>query len=424
VHSDGRWAWLQDTIDNKPQAEALKLNIGVGDLSSYDPDKNACTSPARYEFMYAVYSISGFLLLCALVDLLLPRKRRFLSCLVPETAEDGAKGLDPEVKADHPAAAAAIAQAIPVVFIATKFVLMVVDVISDIYGAYLVRDAKKYMWGFIVMLLAPNVIAALVIHLRLAFLAKEQLKGGHGGSILMPHQHMIFPVYQWLSCNGGFCMLLLSSIVLVPFWLLSEIPILFGAVVGHLSKRSLRDWTWLTTGPWLHVGHLCSLMSLVTACTESPFSAVVFTYNYERGMTYRFPTLLNDKQFLFTVGTSLLHIVMEVWRMVPCIKEGKVKERMRELFLNLIVTTDAHNAEQKVSASTAAAGGTIGKGDSSSGTILYYPEHTIVTTGADGGPEFGVVSHTRVVVASSRDAQVVVPGAGAVCRLPSRRSPI
>jgi hypothetical protein len=199
------------------------------------------------------------------------------------------------------------------------------------------------MWGFITMLLAPNVLAAIVIHVRLSYLITRQ-----GGSSLicsasyMPHKPAAYPLYIWLGQKGGFALLLAASLVLCPYWLLCEIPILVSAAMGHLSSR------WKSSranrGAWLHIGRFCSFLSLLMSVTESPFSVVVFTFNYIRGASYNFPTLISDWGFVFTVGTALLHIVLEAWRLVPFVKQGRFKERMKDLFLHVIVTSTASSA--------------------------------------------------------------------------------
>ena len=397
-HNDNSWAFIGKAVGEKPAAEAGRLSSKANpnrtvDGEEYyydydipiDPLRSVCTSSKRYIAIIAVYSVFGFFMLCALADLVLPHKRSCLACLVPE---EGAKaaGMNPEAEQEHPAIAAAVARAVPIVFTCSKALLILSDLVSDIIATWTIRDATAYMWGYLTMLLAPNVLAAIVIHLRLSYLVTRQGNEKGGRENVMPHKPAVFSLYQWLARKGGFGVLLLATVVMAPYWFLCEIPILFGAALGHISKRcSSKSWA---SSSWLHIGHFCSLLSLLMACTESPFSAVVFTFNYARGMSYNFPAMINDWGFVFTVGTALLHIVMEVWRIVPFIKQGKLRFRMKAMFLHLVIT--ANSPQKQVSAVTSSVTSDIVP-MSAPGAVAVYRSRS------------GSEPHMKIVVASADD---------------------
>ena len=381
LHNDRRWALISRMVGEKPEQEAAFLKQNLNE--TLDAVKNVCTSPKRYTAIIAVYSVFGFFMLCALADLVLPHKKSCLACLVPEEGGQAA-GKNPEAEQAHPAVAAAVAQAVPIVFTCSKALLILSDLVSDVIAVWIIADAKDYMWGFLIMLLAPNVLAAIVVHLRLSYLVTRQ--GKEGGGNVMPHKPAAFPLYQWLARKGGFGVLLLATVFMAPYWLLCEIPILFGAALGHISKRcSSKSWA---SSSWLHIGRFCSLLSLLMACTESPFSAVVFTFNYARGMSYNFPAMINDWGFVFTVGTALLHIVMEVWRIVPFIKQGKLRFRMKAMFLHLVIT--ANSPQKQVSAVTSSVTSDIVP-MSAPGAVAVYRSRS------------GSEPHMKIVVASADD---------------------
>ena len=95
---------------------------------------------------------------------------------------------------------------------------------------------------------------------------------------------------------------------------------------------------------WFHAMKFCALLYLLVACIEAPFSAVVFTVHYARGMSAAFPTLLTTRTFLITAGSGLLHIALEVWMLAPSIKEGRFKAKVKGLFTKIVQLEDEPTA--------------------------------------------------------------------------------
>jgi hypothetical protein len=348
IHMDGHWAAIrkgriQTEVDNSEEAQRYLIE----DRIHFDPAGNLCLSHRRFTLIGLVYGIFCFLVLCSLVDLLWPKKASCFACLDPEMAKEaGQEGAAQQ----YPA----VANAVPIAFAASKLILVVSDLASDILATWAIRETT-FVWVFAAMLLVPNVLAALVLHLRLCHITCHQAEWE---MLFVPDT---FRMYKWLYRKGGKALLHTTLVFLWPYWVLLEVPILFAASFGRMIKR-FEESKWSMR--WLHLPRFCSLLSLIMACTESPFSAIVFTYFYAGGMTYRFPTFIKDWTFVLTVGTALLHMVMEFWRLVPFIKSGRFKERMRALFLGVVVA-------ERVGVQQQAAG--IGTLPSDKIVVYYYP---------------------------------------------------
>jgi hypothetical protein len=321
IQNGGSWALIDKggkytQVNPSQEAEHSSREYGI----TLDPAGNLCLSHRRFPFIAMVYGVFGFLLLCSFIDLLWPKKASCFACLDPEMAKEaGQEGAAQQ----YPA----VANAVPIIFAASKLIIVVVDLASDILATWAIRETS-FVWVFAAMLLVPNVLAALVLHLRLCHVTCHQEEWE---MLFVPDT---FRMYKWLYRKGGKALLHASLVFLWPYWVLLEVPMLFAASFGRMIKR-FEESKWSMR--WLHLPRFCSLLSLIMACTESPFSAIVFTYFYAGGMTYQFPTLIKDWNFVLTVGTALLHMVMEFWRLVPFIKSRRFKERMRALFFGVVV---------------------------------------------------------------------------------------
>ena len=360
--NDGEWAYISNSSASTPQAEAgVFISIfqtGTESLLAdlyglkYDlaVERSACTSTNRFTLIPVVCGAFGFAMLCTLVVLLLPT-----SLLSRFVAADGSSTDRRSLIVTKLYSAFRIAwfvEHMPVMLKVMKVGSVLFDVGSDVYAAYLVRKTS-YVWGFLIVLLAPNVIAALVVHLNLSYLTKQQQQQQQSGSAAtssMAAKPASYPLYQWLYNKGGICLLLLATIFMAPYWLLWEIPMIIAAAVGHIWQM-FKGSSSRFAASWLNLGHFLGLLSFVMACTESPFVAVVFTYHYAKGMSYSFPVLLTDLEFVLTVGSALLHIAVESWAVVISIKKGRFKKSIRGMFFEVLnCSTEAEGQSMGVAA--------------------------------------------------------------------------
>ena len=374
VHNNGGWGAVVAAGDIAPaNTEAVsvseKLDIWL------DPARNMCISYHRFTFIGVVYGVFGFLFLCTVVDLLWRRKASCFACLDPEAAKEA--GHD-EQQPQHPA----IASAVPIAFAGSKLLLVLTDLASDIIATWAIRDTN-FVWVFAAMLVVPNVLAALVLHLRLCHITHRAHKWK---MLFVP---ATYKMYQWLYSKGGLALLHASLVFLWPYWLFLQVPILFAASFGRMigscgqSKWSMQ---------WLNLPRFCSLLSLIMSCTESPFSAVVFTYFYALGASYQFPTLIKDWNFVLTVGTALLHMLMELWRLMPFIKGGRFKQRMKSLFLDVVVAKQAAaDGTVAVEKSVDVAGGMGTAAQQGNKSVeYYYPAEIAGAQGMCKSPDMAV----------------------------------
>ena len=119
---------------------------------------------------------------------------------------------------------------------------------------------------------------------------------------------------------------------------------IIGAALGHVWQRFRGSWC---TAPWLHLSHFLALLSLVMACTESPFTAVLFTCHYAKGVSYTFPVYITDWAFVLTVGSALLHIAWESWSVVLAIKRGRFKKRIMGMFSGVLKHSNEAGGQAK-----------------------------------------------------------------------------
>ena len=386
VHNNGAWGAVVAAGDMVPaKLEAVsfsdKLNMTL------DPARNLCVSHHRFTFIGAVYGVFGFLVLCAVLDLLWPKKASCCACLDPEGAKEA--GQDVPLQ-QHPA----IAKAVPIVFAGSKLLLVVIDLASDILATWAIRRTD-FVWVFAAMLLVPNVLAALVLHLRLCHI------NHHSDKWKMLFVPTTYRMYESLYRKGGLALLHASIVFLWPYWVFLQVPILFAASFGRMIGRC-RQSNW--SMQWLNLPHFCSLLSLIMACTESPFSAVVFTYFYAHGMTAQFPTLIKDWNFVLTVFTALLHMVMEFWRMVPYIKAGRFKQRMRSLFLDVVVAKQVAGGTSALEKSVDLACDMGSNNQHGNKSVEYYYPGEV--------PEVQSMGKAPVIVAVDEGGQVERPGLG------------
>ena len=372
--NNGTWAIIENRVNvrqAKQEDQYYPLEFTSSKLR-LPPQNYICASDERFWYIAGVYTFIGLLVLCAVADLLRPRKASCFDCLDRE----GARAADSEVEQQHPAIATAMARSVPIAFVTSKVIIVVTDLASDAWATLTIRETP-WVWGFLVMLLVPNILAALVLHLRLCHITCRQQKW-----------HLLFvpatyKMYQWLYSKGGLALLHASLPILWPYWLLLEAPILFAAAFGRILKTGQQS-RWAMQ--WLNVARFFSLLSFIMSCTESPFSAVVFTYFYAYGSTAQFPTAIGDGVFVFTVGTALLHMVMEFWRLVPFIKQRKFKARMWSLFIEVVVAVRVEGTAKVAVAAGANDGGEHLGGKSVNGEVQVTAEET------EGAPAQGSMS--------------------------------
>ena len=215
------------------------------------------------------------------------------------------------------------------VLLACKAVLALVDIGSDAYAAWQLRRVPLYLWLYIAILFAPNVLAALVVHMRLRLLAKALRR--NGTLALAPST---VKLYGWFNGN---VLALGSTLLLWPLWVVFLIPcMLVAAFTQCLHAGRLPPLHWLN-GP-----KLSALLSLFVAAIEAPSSAFVFTYQYAKGMSIEFPIAITRWAFVITVGSSLLHIVMEVFGMVQAHKTTTgCRAELKSCFVDVVVIESA-----------------------------------------------------------------------------------
>ena len=359
--NDGEWALIMNSTGIAPEAEAAGLASEFAKQGfellygthSFDQKHSACTSTNRFTLIPVVYSVFGFVMLCALVALLVPTS--VLSCLVPAGGSTG--GLRSLItKCYNSFLIVWIVKHIGVILSVFKVGSVLADVGTDVYAAYLVGQTS-FVWGYITMLLLPNVVGAFVLHLNQPCVAKEQQQQPCSAATSMAQTPACYPLYQWLYKKGGVGLLLFAGIFLVPYWLLWEIPMLISAALGHALGHVWQRFkgSWFTV-PWLNLGNFLALLSLVMACTESPFVAVLFTYHYAQGMSYSFPVFITDWEFVLTVGFALLHIAWESWSVVLSIKAGRFKKSIKRMFLGVLNCGTEAEVQPKGVASGASGG--------------------------------------------------------------------
>ena len=183
-----------------------------------------------------------------------------------------------------------------------------------------------------------------MLHVNLSYFTKQRQQSGPAATCSMAHTPACYPLYQWLYKKGGIGLLLFTAVFFVPYWLICELPMIIAAALGHVWQRFKGS---RFTAPWLNLGNFLALLSLVMACMESPFTAVVFTYHYAKGMSYSFPALITNWGFVITVGSALLHIAWESWAVVLAIKAGRLKKSISAMFLGLLKGSTEADVEAK-----------------------------------------------------------------------------
>ena len=350
--NDGAWAYISSSTGSAPEAEAETLlseftGFGLDSLAaqglsavvaygneSFDVRNSACTSINRFILIPVVYSVFGFVMLCAVVALFIPTS--VPSCLMPASGRTG-RLRSLMTKCYNTSLIAWIVKHGSVILSVLKVGSVMFDMGSDIYAAYVVKKTS-FVWGFVTMLMVPNVVAAFVLHLNLAYSTTQQQQSGSAATNGMAQATPVcYPLYQWLYKKGGIGLLLFTAIFFVPCWLLWEVPMVIAAAIGHVLGHV---WQRLRasrfTAPWLNLGHFLALLSLVMACTESPFTAALFTYHYAKGVSYSFPAWITDWAFVLTVGSALLHIAVESWAVVLSIKGRRFKKSIMGMFWGLL----------------------------------------------------------------------------------------
>ena len=374
VHNNGAWGTILAANNTAPvNTEAARVSEKVG--INFDPALNLCVSHHRFKYIGAVYGVFGFLFLCTVVDMLWPRRASCFACLDPEAAKEAGHN---EQQPQHPA----IANAVPIVFAGSRLLLVVTDLASDIIATWAIRDTD-FVWLYAAMLVVPNVLAALVLHMRFCHITHRQHKWK---MLVVP---ATYKMYQWLYSKGGLALLHTSLVLLWPYWLFLQVPILFAASFGHMiGSCGQSKWGM----QWLNLPRFCSLLSLIMACTESPFSAVVFTIFYAQGMSYKFPTLIKDWNFVLTVFTALLHMLMEFWRLMPFIKAKRFKQRMRSLFLDVVVAKQAAGGAAALERVVDVATGMSASAQQGNKSVeYYYPAEITGAQSMGKSPDMAVV---------------------------------
>ena len=398
AHNDGRWAAIV-TKDDLTTGDLEALRVSTRFDMKLHVSGNLCISSHRFKIIGAVYGVFGFLALCAVVDLLWPKKASCCACLDPEGAKEAGEDVPLQ---QHPA----IATAVPIAVAGSKLLLVMSDLASDILATWAIRETN-FVWVFAAMLLVPKILAALVLHLRLCHITDHQDKWQ---LLFAP---TTYRMYKSLYRRGGLALLHASIVFLWPYWVFLQVPILFGASFGRMIESCQRSKWGMQ---WLNLARFCSLLSLLMACTESPFSAVVFTYFYAHGMTAQFPTLIKDWNFVLTVFTALLHMVTEFWRMVPFIKAGRFKQRVRSLFLDVVVAKQAADGTVAVEKSVDVAGGMGTAAQQGNKSVEYYYPGEV--------PGVQSMGKTPVVVAVDEGGQVERPGLGGESADAGRRAAV
>ena len=312
--------------------EKILDELGSYNLSDYG--EGLCVASNRYLYIAIVYGIFVLLLLGTVVYVLCPSK--WFQCsfnnLLPSQAAAGSRS-------------AKLTQVSFVMLLAGKGALVLFDIGSDFYAAWTLRDAKLYLGLYLGVLFAPNVIAGFVLHLRLCYLTKRQ-------QLVNEPASCTFSLYGWLYAKGGGALLYASTLLLWPYWCLGQVPLLFVATVTHAKEKASESTSkkaCCVRARWFHGIKYCVLLSFLVACIEAPFSAIVFTVHYARGMTADFPIVVSTKAWLLTAGSALLHIALEVFMLAASYKKGTLRSDVQGYFTGMVrVGEQAASAESPV----------------------------------------------------------------------------
>jgi hypothetical protein len=197
----------------------------------------------------------------------------------------------------------------PKVKVIIKAVPVGMDVASDVIAVFALYPSL-YCWLYVGVLFMPELVICSIIQGRL-------MKVLHG----MPYEDLPKRFRLWRLPPSCFLQWFTPPFQVLLGWLVwvvmfAPYMLLWGlhAVWSHFRTPVL--------GFTLNVPDCCYLWGFFVAAIEAPLSAGVITHHYLRGPSPGFPQLITDAAMVFTVGTSLLHIVFVWWDVLPHLLAG------------------------------------------------------------------------------------------------------
>lgn len=156
------------------------------------------------------------------------------------------------------------------------------------------------------VLFAPNIIASLILHVRVYICVKSAKDDMRYTELIASFPSLkLYRLGRRAENEPGsrgwcaWCLKLLLLIIWYPVFLVFDIPM-----------RLLHALSGGTLFGWLKATNYFLLDSFLGMTIESTFSAAVFTCVYAKGMSYTLPVHVDTRQFLLTVVSSLVHMVI------------------------------------------------------------------------------------------------------------------
>jgi hypothetical protein len=369
--------------------------LGGYDLTEYGT--SPCVSPNRYRYIKMMYLTFAVLLACALVYIVCPN--RWFKCVF------GKLQMPVSIGPQEASVAAVVTQVTSVLLLVSRAALVLFDMGTDALAAYELRTAPLYLWLYVVVVFTPNAVAALVLHFRLCYVARAYQQDYFLDSNAPQQSPSTFTLYRWLLSYGSqqgmqqrcgpLMLLALSTIPLWLYWSLAQIPMLFIAAVSKASEALIspggraggggsacagaggginKHCCGVSKISWFNASKHCVLLGLLVACIEAPFSAIVISYHYARGMTAQFPTVLNTKLWFITVGSALLHIALEVFMLATSFKQGRLRSDLKGFFTKMVEVGEKKALESPGCGTT---GGTSDVGSESRAVSSLYSPRSV-----------------------------------------------
>jgi hypothetical protein len=194
------------------------------------------------------------------------------------------------------------------------------------YGGALWRVSGNHQqpWllpSYLAVFALPHVAASLLLHIRVMLLLKQ-----HQPSVLMHAYHSLIGylilfafchrqshgALQGLQWVAVFCCSLIVPWLLLFSWFNLLVLLLHGVSAGHLFS-------------WMDGSNFYNLHSFLVALLQSPYSAALVTYVYATQVSAELPVEVDDRLFYLSVGSSMLHLLYVLGRLVLAAADGQLR---------------------------------------------------------------------------------------------------